>query len=599
MSVPGQMGLHENTKITASTERRLEQLAALAFAAADVLFEVDRAFRIRNIGGSIQKLTGHSARTVRNMSLFDMLVPADRIFLKRVVEAFDQGKSVKRTAVRFLRGESETTVAMLGMTIMPGSIGERLVTATILDRGFAPSSTEDGFLDRASFLNMARHMISAGEGTAQFNLVMLALPLMMNSAAMRGTALGQTFLAEIESILRFNSENGAVTRLGNGAYAYFQKAEDDPNLIAQKISEATQAMLTHPCIQKLPLDTLLMEYSEIETALNYALEMFADEKTRQEMTFENLPDCLAAANSRDRGMVTSCRNIIRDETFFQVLQPILTLKTGIIQHYEVLTRFAEGVARGIANTGDFIQIAEQIGMINTFDLLNCVKTIRLLQQLPNGIRLALNVSGRSVQSAEFASQIMNLLDSAEMKVTPSRLLIEITETRGITNFEGATALLQWLVKRGHRICLDDFGAGAMSFEYLRRFPVDFVKIDGHFFRNAMTSGRDRILIRAIARCSFELGCRTVAEMIETEVDAALAKELGVECGQGWLFGKPVTADQLLASAGRVASMQGASAREEIAVSRTASLPHQRAVAEQPSSSSPTLAKPEIVRKKIT
>lgn len=456
MSVPGQMGLHENTKITASTERRLEQLAALAFAAADVLFEVDRAFRICNIGGSIQKLTGHSARTVRNMSLFDMLVPADRIFLKRVVEAFDQGKSVKRTAVRFLRGESETTVAMLGMTIMPGSIGERLVTATILDRGFAPSSTEDGFLDRASFLNMARHMISAGEGTAQFNLVMLALPLMMNSAAMRGTALGQTFLAEIESILRFNSENGAVTRLGNGAYAYFQKAEDDPNLIAQKISEATQAMLTHPCIQKLPLDTLLMEYSEIETALNYALEMFADEKTRQEMTFENLPDCLAAANSRDRGMVTSCRNIIRDETFFQVLQPILTLKTGIIQHYEVLTRFAEGVARGIANTGDFIQIAEQIGMINTFDLLNCVKTIRLLQQLPNGIRLALNVSGRSVQSAEFASQIMNLLDSAEMKVTPSRLLIEITETRGITNFEGATALLQWLVKRGHRICLDDF-----------------------------------------------------------------------------------------------------------------------------------------------
>ncbi|MCH4090080.1 EAL domain-containing protein [Acetobacter sp.] len=575
MSVSDQMGLHENDRASASVERRLEQLAALAFAAADVLFEVDRAFRIRHVGGAIQKLTGHSARSVRNMSLFDMLIPSDRIFLKRVVEAFDQGKPVSRTAVRFLRGESENTVAMLGMTVMPGSVGERLVTATILDRGFAPAPSEDGFLDRSAFLGVAKQLVSTGGEKAQFNLVMLALPQAVSGTAMQDTALGRAFYAEIEAVLRFSSENGVVTRLGDGAFAYFQKVEDDPGLVAEKIAEVAEVPLTRPCVQKLLLDAMLMEHKEIEKALNHALETFADEKTRQIIAFENLPDCLAAANNRDRGMVTSCRDIIRDETFFQVLQPILTLKNGIIQHYEVLTRFAEGVARGIANTGDFIQIAEQIGMINTFDLLNCVKTIKLLQLLPNEIKLALNVSGRSVQSPEFASQMMNLLDSAEMKISPSRLLIEITETRGITNFQQATSLLQWLVKRGHRICLDDFGAGAMSFEYLRRFPVDFVKIDGHFFRNAMTSGRDRILIRAIARCSFELGCRTVAEMIETEVDAALAKELGVECGQGWLFGQPVTAEQLLASVERVTRPQGRAGSTGFPLSRTVSLSPQR------------------------
>lgn len=596
MSVPGQMGLHENDRASASVERRLEQLAALAFAAADVLFEVDRAFRIRHVGGAIQKLTGHSARAVKGMSLFDMLIPSDRIFLKRVVEAFDQGEPVRRTAVRFLRGESENTVAMLGMTVMPGSVGERLVTATILDRGFTSASSEDGFLDRSSFLSVAQRLTSVGDEKAQFNLVMLGLPQTIKSAAMQDTELGKAVYAEIEAILRLISENGAVTRLGNGAFAYFQKVGDDPNLVAEKIVEATEVPLPRPFIQKLPLDAMLMEHKEIEKALNYALETFADERTRQGIAFENLPDCLAAANNRDRGMVTSCRNIIKDETFFQVLQPILTLKNGIIQHYEVLTRFAEGVARGIANTGDFIQIAEQIGMINTFDLLNCVKTIKLLQQLPNEIKLALNVSGRSVQSAEFASQMMNLLDSAEMKISPSRLLIEITETRGITNFDGATSLLQWLVKRGHRICLDDFGAGAMSFEYLRRFPVDYVKIDGHFFRNAMTSGRDRILIRAIARCSFELGCRTVAEMIETEVDAALAKELGVECGQGWLFGQPVTADQLLASVRRVTRIQGRPGSENFPLSRTASLPVRRKEIEK--EASPAL-KAKAPRKKMT
>ncbi|BCK74522.1 diguanylate cyclase/phosphodiesterase [Acetobacter aceti NRIC 0242] len=596
MSVLGQMGLHENDRASASVERRLEQLAALAFAAADVLFEVDRAFRIRHVGGAIQKLTGHTARAVRNMSLFDMLIPSDRIFLKRVVEAFDQGEPVRRTAVRFLHGESENTVVMLSMTVMPGTVGERLVTATILDRGFTSASSEDGFLDRSSFLSVAQRLTSVGEEKAQFNLVMLGLLQTVKNAAMQDTVLGKAVYAEIEAILRLISESGAVTRLGNGAFAYFQKVEDDPGLVAEKIASATEIPLTRPFIQKLPLDAMLMEHKEIVKALNYALEAFADERTRQGIAFENLPDCLAAANNRDRGMVTSCRNIIKDETFFQVLQPILTLKNGIIQHYEVLTRFAEGVARGIANTGDFIQIAEQIGMINTFDLLNCVKTIKLLQQLPNEIKLALNVSGRSVQSAEFASQMMNLLDSAEMKVSPSRLLIEITETRGITNFEGATSFLQWLVKRGHRICLDDFGAGAMSFEYLRRFPVDFVKIDGHFFRNAMSSGRDRILIRAIARCSFELGCRTVAEMIETEVDAALAKELGVECGQGWLFGQPVTADQLLASVERVTRTQIRSGSESFLLSRTASLSSQRTDIEK--GTSPTL-KAKAPRKKLT
>ncbi len=112
----------------------------------------------------------------------------------------------------------------------------------------------------------------------------------------------------------------------------------------------------------------------------------------------------------------------------------------------------------------------------------------------------------------------------------------------------------------------------------------------------MSSGRDRILIRAIARCSFELGCRTVAEMIETEVDAALAKELGVECGQGWLFGQPVTADQLLASVERVTRTQIRSGSESFPLSRTASLSSQRTDIEK--GTSPTL-KAKAPRKKLT
>ncbi|NHO19984.1 EAL domain-containing protein [Acetobacter oeni] len=527
----------------------MEQLAALAFAAADVLFEVDRAFRIRHVGGAIRKLTGHQPKAVRGLSLFDLLVPADRVYFRRSVEEFDNTGMMNRLTVRFLQGEHDTSTAILGMSDTPGVPGERLVTATIMDRAFIACPEGDGLLDRAAFIEFARRLTPGPGEPSRFNIVMLSLPQLMRIAASRESALARAFLAEVEGILRTYSEGGAVTRLNNGAFAYIWPREKSPGLVEKEIATAADSLLAATYSRSLPLDSSLLEQREIESALNFALSTFAADAS-EAFSFENLPECLAASEHRDRGLAVACRDIIEDDTFFQVLQPIIALKTGAIQHYEVLTRFAEGVTRGISNTGEFIKIAEQIGMINTFDLLNCIKTIRMLQKMPPGVRVALNISGRSVQSAEFADRLLNLLDSPEAKVAPSRLLIEITETRGITDFERPAALLQKLFHRGHRICLDDFGAGAMSFEYLRRFPVNYIKIDGHFFRNAMTSGRDRILIRAIARCSFELGCRTVAEMVETDVEAALARELGIECGQGWLFGKPVTTDALFAALNR-------------------------------------------------
>ncbi len=535
-----------------ATDRKLEQLAALAFAAADVLFEVDRAFRIRHVGGAIQKLTGHQQKAVRGLSVFDLLVPADRVYFRRAVEEFDNTGKMNRITVRFLRGETETTTAVLGMSTTPG---ERVVTATIMDRAFVVCPESDGLLERSAFIDFARRLTPQAGDPSRFSITMVSLPQLVKSAAPHDSVLARAFLAEVEGILRTHSEGGAVTRLNDGAFAYIWDESKSPGIVEREIASAADSLLASTYTRSLPLDSSLMEPKEIESALDFALTAFAKDAT-DTFTFENLPECLAASISRDRGLAAACRNIIEDDTFFQVLQPIIALKTGAIQHYEVLTRFAQGVARGISNTGEFIKIAEQIGMINTFDLLNCIKTIRLLQKMPPGVRVALNISGRSVQSPEFADRLLNLLDAPDAKVAPSRLLIEITETRGITDFERPAALLQKLFRRGHRICLDDFGAGAMSFEYLRRFPVNYIKIDGDFFRNSMTSGRDRILIRAIARCGFELGCRTVAEMIETDVEAALARDLGIECGQGWLFGKPVTTDALFAALNRT---RGASA----------------------------------------
>src|SRR5262249_37678626 len=99
-------------------------------------------------------------------------------------------------------------------------------------------------------------------------------------------------------------------------------------------------------------------------------------------------------------------------------------------------------------------------------------------------------------------------------------------------------LVSRLRQRGFRVCLDDFGAGSSSFHYLNSFPVDFVKIDGKYVKNAIDSPRDRAFLKAMAQLCHDLDTATIAEMIETDAQAQLMRDLGVGYGQGYLFGKP-------------------------------------------------------------
>ncbi|OYW82922.1 MAG: hypothetical protein B7Z26_02010 [Asticcacaulis sp. 32-58-5] len=89
-----------------------------------------------------------------------------------------------------------------------------------------------------------------------------------------------------------------------------------------------------------------------------------------------------------------------------------------------------------------------------------------------------------------------------------------------------------------RVCLDDFGSGAASYNYLRHFEVDFVKIDGPFLREAVGDNRQRALIRSIVSLSHELGCQVIGETIENAEMDEMARQLSIEFGQGYLFGRP-------------------------------------------------------------
>jgi EAL domain-containing protein (putative c-di-GMP-specific phosphodiesterase class I) len=120
----------------------------------------------------------------------------------------------------------------------------------------------------------------------------------------------------------------------------------------------------------------------------------------------------------------------------------------------------------------------------------------------------------------------------------ANMMFELTESSLVEDIENVSAYIKALRKRGHKISLDDFGAGANAYNYLRSFDADFVKIDGPFLKSALTDDRQRALVKSIVLLCHELGIEMIGEMIETEQMSQAAASLGIEYGQGYLFGKP-------------------------------------------------------------
>jgi len=142
-----------------------------------------------------------------------------------------------------------------------------------------------------------------------------------------------------------------------------------------------------------------------------------------------------------------------------------------------------------------------------------------------------------LESDNFIDSLQSLLmENPELR---EHIGLEITETSQIKDLVRADRILQMFRRNGIQISLDDMGAGAASFEYIRALTVDFVKIDGAYVRDVLKNQRDAAILKCMSRLCSDLKMGTIAEMVETKEQMLLLKQMGVDYGQGWLFSKPV------------------------------------------------------------
>jgi EAL domain-containing protein (putative c-di-GMP-specific phosphodiesterase class I) len=226
---------------------------------------------------------------------------------------------------------------------------------------------------------------------------------------------------------------------------------------------------------------------------------------------------------------------VSQRRFDLAFQPVVSLATGLAHHHEVLVRFEDG-----ASPFALIRMAEEFDLIEELDHAIVEKSVqRLVQDRTGELKLAVNVSGRTIVNESFVDHVSRTL--ARYDQAKGRLIFEITESAAIEDLPRANRHIQALRALGSIVCLDDFGAGATSFAYLQQLSLDIVKIDGRYVRELADNGRDGAMVRRLVELCKDLKVRTVAEMVETiEVEEAV-RQAGVDFAQGWLFGKP--ADQ--------------------------------------------------------
>lgn len=245
---------------------------------------------------------------------------------------------------------------------------------------------------------------------------------------------------------------------------------------------------------------------------------------------------------------------IEHDLFVLAFQPIVSVSTHRVHHYEVLVRMREPGGT-LFPPGKFIPTAEQFGLIHQVDRIIVTKAIRYLAEHRNvnpGVGFSINLSGMSVGNEEMLQLIQR--EIRESGVSPERFTFEVTETAACEKLNDAMEFIAKIRQLGCQISLDDFGVGFSSFSYLKHLRVDTLKIDGSFIREIHQNNADQLFVKALVDVARGMGIKTVAEFVENEQVFDLVGRLGVDYVQGYYLGKPKPGiDQAPASTGRAPS----------------------------------------------
>ncbi len=351
----------------------------------------------------------------------------------------------------------------------------------------------------------------------------------------------QEFAVAVKSILRLGD---VFARYGGDEFALFVPEADlgEGCAVAERVLEAAERMEI-----RAPDGTLIKGTASIGLAVYPVhsaepkdLFLFADNMMYKAKSAGKhrigVPsgEDLAAVFRDINQMNALVLNAISERKVVPFFQPILDLRSGSVLGCEVLSRINENGQ--VVEAEKFIEFAEKAGVIHRLDAMVIEQALDAAAQGGFDGRLFINLSPRALVLADFVRTLKSIVSSSG--IAPERIVFEITERDTVKNIAILEKLLNDLKFEGFNLAIDDFGSGFSSFHYLRRFAIDYLKLEGDFVANILDNPKDRSFVRTMGALAADLDICVVAEHVETGAVLEELRRMGIEYAQGRYIGRP-------------------------------------------------------------
>ena len=289
-----------------------------------------------------------------------------------------------------------------------------------------------------------------------------------------------------------------------------------------------------------PIDRSTTDIASTMSAADSACYI-AKESGRNQVQIAHLGDRRLQERHGEMQWVARLNRAKDKDQFVLYFQPVIPCanKPGTGRHVEILVRLIDDDGTIIA-PGAFMPAAEKYNLLTNIDRWVIAHSLAWLSENTNNdtalITITINLSGHTLGNPDMLKFIIDKME--ETGAAPEQIIFEVTETSAITNITSATSFMLTLRGYGFRFSLDDFGSGLSSFTYLKKLPVEFLKIDGIFVRDILSDPVDFAMVKAISELGQLLGKEIIAEFVETQELADELRKMGVNYMQGHAYGKP-------------------------------------------------------------
>ncbi len=505
-----------------------DRLLAFAFAAAELLVEIARDTSISWAAGAFPARFGEPAESFIGRKLSCLIAPADHDALARTL--IRTALSGRMPPVNLRLSDAAATPCAVAMLTLPGR--QHRVCVTLGPLPVAPPANAGGIRSAELFAKEAEARLQGNQPAALGLLDIKGWPTTTDAAGdQQRSALRDAVGDALGSVAGADAIVGEVSA---GRFGVLSQRQVDIARLASGL-EALLAARPDGCAvavegHSIGLSAATLKPAQAARALRFALAKFAASGAAA-VAASGFAAGLAGFIEQAQDQTAALRQVIATRRFQLLFQPVVTLSNRVVHHYEALLRPSPMPGAMWQNTQEFVNCVEALGLAEELDLAVVEQVLATLDRAPS-FSIAANVSGLSMQSETFRVRLLKLLPSGSYR----RLLIELTETAEIEDIGTAAAMLERLREQNIGLCLDDFGAGAAAFRYLRDLPVDYLKIDGAYVQGAVRSLRERKVVTSMLDLARSVSAEAIAEAVETKEMARLMEELGCKLGQGWLFG---------------------------------------------------------------